>query len=101
MGCFCTARRGDGVLSGSGGVLVGAAFCAFEVGEEDKNWIGPDPIKSGGEHIRVVKIEIGRVYIKSDCTVRRRCKCYVTAFGRHFASAGAVQYNSYFANSQH
>jgi hypothetical protein len=38
MDCF--ARHGEGmVFLGLGkGVLVGVAFCAFEVGEEDENW---------------------------------------------------------------
>jgi hypothetical protein len=63
MGCF--AQHGEGtVFFRLGGVLVRAAFCAFEVGEEDKRWTGPDRINSGGEHIWAVKIGIGRVYIK-------------------------------------
>ena len=51
---------------------------------------GPDRIKDGGQHIRVV--ENGKrtgIHKKSDCTVLRRCNCYILEFGRDFASVGA------------
>jgi hypothetical protein len=73
---FCTAQRGDGVLGLGMGVLVAVAFCAFEVGVEDGNWTGPD--REGRKAYKgCIKIGNGRVYIKSDCTVRRRCNCYL------------------------
>jgi len=61
---------------------------------------GPGRIENGGTHIRIVsRLETGRVYIKSDCTVRRRCNCYLFGvWGRHFASAGAdINTHSYSA----
>jgi hypothetical protein len=63
MGCFSTAGRSDGVLGLGSGVLVGVAFCAFEVGVEDENWTGP--YQERRTAYTVVEIGNGRVYIKS------------------------------------
>ena len=59
------ARQGEAVVFwGLGsGVLVGVAFVLLRWERRMKS--GPDRIKDGGQHIRVVEIGNGWVYIKS------------------------------------
>jgi hypothetical protein len=59
------ARHGEGMVFlglGRGVLVVVAFFVLFRWERRMKT--GPDRIKSGGKHIRVVKIGNGRVYIK-------------------------------------
>lgn len=73
------------------GVLVGVAFCAFEVGEEDENWTGPyQERRTAYTGCRDWK-RMG-IHKKSDCTVSRRCNCYLLEFGGDSASVGADKY---------
>jgi hypothetical protein len=96
VGCFCTSRRGDGVLGArEGESWLGWHFVLLRWERRTKNWTGLDQER---RNAYTGCKDWKRAYIKSDCTVRRACNCYVMEFGRHSASAGAdITIHSYFA----
>jgi len=51
VGCFALHGERTVFLGLGRGSLGWCGICAFEVGEEDKNWTGPDRIKRGREHL--------------------------------------------------
>jgi len=88
MGCFSTAGRSGGVLGARERSLGWCGICAFEVGEEDEKWTGPyQGRRTAYTGCRDWK-RMG-IHKKSDCTVLRRCNCYILEFGRDCASVGA------------
>jgi hypothetical protein len=86
VGCF--ALHGEGtVFLGLRRSLGWHGICAFEVGEEDKNWTGPDQewrnAYTGCKDWNRTGIHKNQNVLYEDC------KGYVWEFGRHSASAGA------------